>query len=185
MPLPDKPFVYCSDEDMDDLLSSLGISLRFEDDLTGTSPTPPELLLALKLKARSYASARIDLYCQPLYRAQELATSWVVNEWTTVIAVYWASCRRGNEPPKSLRQMLFGTGVCDDCGVMGEMRDVRSVIARIPDIGLRNPTGPKWSNLHFDDRYGVRKLRVIRQTSEPYPAEHEQPVDYRSEYPET
>lgn len=177
---PAKTFLYCTDADMDELLSALGIVLRFDDDDDGALSGAEA---AVKLKARSIAAARVEGYLLGLYRQEELALSWMVNEWATIIACYWASCRRGNTPALPLRHMLFGSGG-EDRGAMGEMKDVRAEKLRL-EVGLRSPTTPRWTTTRFDDRYGVRKLRVQRQSSENTPAaDHPQAVDYISEYPE-
>ena len=179
MTLSAQDFLFTTDDDIRGLISALGLDVRLDDDDSGTVEDAESAFL---LQARNYATTRVKFYCAIHYDAADLATSWLVNEWATVLAVDWICRRRANPAPECFKELLFGDGSANNSGVMGDMKDVRAKAAQIPDIGYRNVDWPAWSNITVDPRYRVRQIRVQRPISERTPTQYPQTVDYSSEY---
>ncbi len=177
MSLSSQPNLYCTDDDIVFLLSELGVDARLDDDGDGSLSVGEQAFL---LQARNYATARVKFYCQVHYDDADLATSWLVNEWATIIAAHRICVRRVNPVPDSIHALLFGTGD-PDRGVMGDLLDVRDQKAQIPDIGYRHVPWPAWSNVTVDPRYRLKQIRVQRPISERTPTEYSQSIDWSSE----
>jgi len=164
-------YVYCVEADVNDLLSQEGVELRLDDDSTGAISTTERQVLTVK--GIYWATSRVNLYLVPRYEASQLATSYIVNEWCTRFAARWLCSRRGNSPPASIEDLYQEA--------KEEMADVLAGKMQVPDIGARSPEWPLWSNIRFDDSYGVRKLRVERPISERTQAGYQQNIDWPAE----
>lgn len=149
MPPAALPFLYCTEDDVQSLLSPAGETGRLDDDAVGSINPQQQGWLT---KAISWATARVNFYCASKYATADLATSWVVNNWAVVLACDWLSRRRGNPSP-------FGDLVEE---VMQDLKDIRSGEAQFSDIGLRTAAWPAWSNVRVDQLYALRKIRVER-----------------------
>jgi hypothetical protein len=167
--------LFCSESDVQSLLSDLGVDLRTDDlDAGGRA--------AFFARATAWATQRVQFHCQGLYDAPSLAASYLVNEWATVLATYFACVRRGNPAQMSIRELLYGAEGTEDKGVMGDLEEVRAGRAQIPDVGQRNGSGLAWSNVTVDPRYRLRQIRVQRPISERTPTQgYTQSVDQSSE----
>jgi hypothetical protein len=125
-------------------------------------------------KGIMWSTSRVSLYCQPRYDPADLATSWVVNQWTAVMAAGWVRKRRANPLPGTLKAEI------DEA--MTELRLVRAGSIQIPDIGLRNPDFPAYSNMRVDQRYWLKVLRVQRPiSSQSDPVNYNQVADWDAE----
>lgn len=171
--------LFCSAADVATLLSQLGVDARLDDDASGTVSAGELAFLTTLL---SYATERVKFYCCPHYDAADLATSWLVNEWATIIATHRLCLRRVNPVPDSVRDLMFGTPETDDRGVLGDLKAVQSQAAQIPDIGYRTVPWPAWSNVTVDPRYRVRQIRVQRPISERTVPNYSQAVDHAAEF---
>lgn len=180
MPPPPLPVLFCSEQDIQDLMSVLGEQARLDDLDTGAGGLTVESARALQ-KAQSYATTRVLFYAVQRYDATALASSWLVNEWSTVIACHWLCCRRANGVPDSLHELMYGDGKATNRGVMGDLADIRAERAIIPDVGTRNVPWFSWSNVRVDPRYRVRQVRVERPLSERTATQYPQNVDWPSE----
>lgn len=149
--------LYCTQGDVEALLSAEGVSLRLNDSDPDGDPTTAESAY-LTTQGINYATARINNFCLGRYEAADLATDWVINDWATVLAAYWLSCRRGNDPPKSLALMRKE--------VLDELALVRGGRLALEGINQRISESPGWSNIRFPSYYRVRQLRVQRPISE-------------------
>lgn len=172
MALASQSVLFCTDEDVEGLLSVLGVQARADDDMAAPGSDTARMA-ASKLQARNYATARVKFYCQPRYRTEDLGTSWLANDWATALAAAWLCSRRGEDPPKALAELAKAA--------IDDMAEVRAGRAHVPDIGTANPDWPAWSNVTLDARYRVRQARVQRPISEPTPASYPQSPDYRAE----
>lgn len=162
--------LYCTKEDIEGLLSELGLQARIDDNNSGTT----EDIEATRItQARNYSTAIVKSFCLQHYIDSKLADSWLVNNWSTIIAAYWISARRGNPIPESLQKLY------DEC--LKDLENVKSKKMMIPDIGYRNVDWPAWSNVSVDPRYRIKQIRVQRQTSESTPTQYPQTVDIPSE----
>ena len=171
--------LYCTQLDIQHLLSVVGTTARLDDDDTGTITTDQQLGMQ---QAMNYATARVKFYAQPRYDDIGLASSWMANEWATVIATHWLCTRRGNPVPDSLKELMYGDGTAANRGVMGDLSEVRKGIGKIPDIGTRNVEWPAWSNMRVDPAYRLRKIRVERPISENTPTQYPQQIDRGAEF---
>ncbi len=180
MSLATQANLYTTQADVEHLLSVVGVAARLDDDDDGTvGPTDEQLAMD---QARNYATARVKFYCVARYDDLDLATSWMVNEWATVIAAHWICTRRGNPVPDSIKELMYGDGTAANRGVMGDLADVRADKAKIPDIGTRNVEWPAWSNARVDPAYRLRQIRIQRPISERTPTQYPQNVDWGAEH---
>lgn|GEM_PF-1784958 len=157
--------LYCNETDVQNLLSSIGELARLDDDGTGSVTNGS----AGWIQAANYATARVLAFCQRRYDDIDLATSYMVNEWATVIAAHWLCSRRGNPVPESLQALLAST--------KEDLQAVKAGSLDVPQIGTRNADKPKWSNVRIDGRYATKQIRVERNNSETTPAQYPQTVD--------
>lgn len=172
MTLASQSLLFCTDEDAEDILSVLGVQARTDDD-AAFAGLDSEAVARIKLKLRNRATARVKFYCGARYANEDLATSWLVNDWASTIYAALLCARRGEDVPKPVAEAMEEA--------IKQMEDVRAGRAHIPDIGTANPDWPSWSNVTVDPRYRVRQIRVQRALSERTPRQHPQAVDWRSE----
>jgi hypothetical protein len=173
MPPTPLSVVYCTKTDMDLLLSREGIDLRKDDDEDAFDNS---LEADIVPRAINYATSRVNLYCLGFYDAIQLETSWLVNEWTTIVAVRWMCGRRGNPVPTSLAEMFKEA--------LADLELVRSGVFQIPDIGKRFPDSPAWANVTFDGRYRYARTRIEQSISENSPSQQPQQIDHGSAFSE-
>ena len=169
--------LYATEDDIRLLLSDLGLDALLDDDDSGTVEAGEQSPMT---RAVNLGTARVKLYCQPRYADEELAESWAVNWWATVLAAWFLVGRRNNPRPDALRELVEGSP--DNPGVMTELREVRAGQLQIPDIGTRNVDWPAWSNIRVDARYRYRQARVQRYLSEGTPTQFTRPVDHGGEW---
>lgn len=125
-------------------------------------------------KATQYATGRVNLYCQGRYDAEDMASSWIVNWWTTVVGTRWLCKRRMNPDPDAVEE--------DYQEAMAEMKEVAGGQLVLPDIGLRTGAWPAWSNVRVDCGYRLRQVRTQRPISEQSPTQYTQNIDWPAEY---
>ena len=151
MPPTPLDYVYCSEDDVQSLLSPDGETGRLDDQAVGSiNPTQQGWLT----KAINWATSRVNFYCASKYATADLSTSFVVNQWTLVLACDWLSKRRGNPSP-------FGDMVKE---VMQNLKDIHSGELQFSDIGLRTPGWLSWTNIRYDGAYPLRRARAERVT---------------------
>ncbi len=148
-------FVYCTQDDVDAVLSVDGTVGRADDDATGALSATETGRIT---KCINWASDRINLFLLSQYAAADLAGSWLVNEWCAIMAAYKLSCRRGNPPAGSLATLY------DEA--IEELKAVKSGEYQLPGIGARDLFTPAWSNVRVDLSYALRKIRVEKPMSE-------------------
>jgi curved DNA-binding protein CbpA len=163
--------LYCTEEDIQHLLSEAGEQASIDDDGDDALTSFEQ---ANVTRAISYGTTRVNFYCQPLYDTTDLSTSWLANEWATIIASRWLRTRRGNPCPKSLQDMY------DEA--IKDMEKVKKEEMQIPDIGKRNPDWPAWSNVSVSNAYRFKKIRVERPISERTPTQYPQNPDWGAEF---
>lgn len=152
-------YTYTTQNDIVALMSQEGVDLRLDDD--GSGAVSAAELAYLTTQGISYATSRVNWYCQGRYDNDQLNTSYLVNDWCTRLATYWLCTRRGNPAPKSIQDLR------DEA--IEEMKEVRNGMGMIPDLGTRNADWPAWSNVRVDPNYRLRKIRVERPLSEKTP----------------
>lgn len=171
MPPPAQSYQYTDRDSIESLLSAEGLTLSLDDDRDGEEATKESARVAM---AVGFATAKVDLFCQPSYDPSQLANSWSVWNWATILAAWWLRNRRGNPGPASLKEMK------DE--VMQELEMVRAGQMQVDSIGRRSTMAPAWSNVRVDPRYRLHQSRIQRpisdRTNRPYPA----PLDRQSEW---
>lgn len=164
-------YTYCSAEDLQALLSTDGHVGRLDDDSSGAINGDESTYLT---KAISWATSRVNFFCLSQYAAQDLATSWLVNNWCVVLAAHWLSCRRGNPPPGSFDKLYDET--------MEDLKMVHSGAHQIPELAYRSAHWPAWSNVRVDALYALRKVRVERPISEGTSTPYQQHTDWPAQF---
>lgn len=152
--------LYTSQAAVEDLLSSEGVSLRLDDDQSGAVAAGE--LDRLTTHAVNYATAEVNMRVGGRYAPAQLAESWVVYEWATVIAARWLCARRANPVPTTI-QDAFDKALED-------MLLVQERKLSLNDIAERAAPQPTLSNMTLDSRYRVKQLRVQRPLSTPRPS---------------
>jgi len=141
--------LYTDADSITALLSLAGMNSRVDDDGNGTiSPTEQTWITY----ASNVGTARVNSFASTKYDTSDLATSWSVWNWATVVGSYWLCCRRGNPVPSSI------IGLYEEA--MNELSMVKAGILPIDDLAMRNIAMPVWANIRLDDRYWVYKMRV-------------------------
>lgn len=148
-------YVYTTSDDLDVILSMDGVEGRIDDTDDGVLSTN-EILY--RSKAIYWATARVNFFCLSRYAASDLAQSWLVNDWCTILATYKLSLRRGNPVPGSLIELRDQAEE--------DMKLVHSGAYEISDIAQRNISWPAWSNVRVDVLYNLRRIRVERPISD-------------------
>lgn len=151
---PALSILYATEADLQAYISVPGEVGRLDDDGTGVIDGPEPGYLTSIL---NYATARCNLYLLKLYAATDLANDWMVNRWAIAIALNELSCRRGNPPPGSTKD-LYDAAIKD-------LIDVSNQVIHL-DIGLRISMFPAWSNMRVSQWNTLRKLVVERAISD-------------------
>lgn len=142
---------YCTQSDIERLLSAAG-ALSFADhDENGTAET------GVFGDCIDQASGEIELFTNGWYDATGLASSTLVTRWATVMASVFLCQRRGNPVPESL-QMEFER-------ISAMLERVRTGELRIPGVAFSADMRPAFSNLTIDRRFNNQRARVVRQSS--------------------
>ncbi len=123
-------------------------------------------------KGCQYGTSQVKLYCNNRYDDSVLAQSWSVNRWSTYLAGRWVAKRRGQTAPKGIEQ--------DVEEALDELRQVRTGMLCIEDIGTRTSGWPFISNVTVDIGYNITKVRVEQPISELTPTQYGQYVDWSS-----
>lgn len=171
MSIPTQSVLFCTDEDVQDLLTALGVSSRTDDDGSGEPDGADEARVLLK--ARNVATARVKFHLQPRYEPADLTNNWLVNHWATALAALQVCRRGGQTAPASVEKAAKEA--------LDDLKEVRSGVAHLPDVGTASVDWPAWSNITVDPRYRVRQARVQRGLSERTPTQHGQATDWSSE----
>lgn len=162
--------LYTSKEEVESLLSSDGVLLRLDDDQDAANSAGE--LLRINTLAVNYATARVNLYLGNRYTSAQLATSWSVHDWATMIAARWVCRRRTNPVPESLQDAY------DEA--IAEMTAIRDRLMSLTDIQERQADQPVLSNMTLDGRYKVKQLRKQLPISTPRPTVAPSPEHYPS-----
>lgn len=148
-------YTYCTQADVEVLLSVNGETARLDDDAGGSLSATESGYLT---RAIAWATARINLCLLGKHSASDLADSWIVNQWCSIVAAYIVSCRRGNPVAASLKDLY------DEA--MEDLRQLQRGEAQLPDTALRSAAWPAWSNVRVDILYRLRRARVEKPISE-------------------
>jgi len=132
--------------------------------------------LARVERAIAIASSKINDYLIPRYQDEsQLATSYSVNRWATIIACRWFCKRRGQSCPSSIED--------DYKEAIQDLQNVAASAMQIGDIGTPVAEVPSFVNIIVRPEYWLRKARVQRPISSPgTPQGYSQSIDRQSEF---
>lgn len=119
---------YCALTDMQDILSSVGVTLRIDD-------SPPTTYG----KAIAKAGNTIDRYLYRRYASSDLATSSLVTDLAASLAVNYLCRRRGNPVPPGVAEIYAET--------IAYLEEVQAGVNDIPEIAPRKAYAPGLSVL--------------------------------------
>jgi hypothetical protein len=128
------------------------------------------------VKACQYGTSQVKLYCTNRYNDSDLYANATergsVNRWATVLAAKWLCSRRGMSPPGSI--------AADAKEALEELKQVRTGMLNIEDIGTRSAGFPFITNQTTDISYTWAKARVEPVISDPVPCQYGQFIDWNS-----
>ena len=142
---------YCTNTDVQDVLSEVGVINRTddfpEDELDGAEVTA----------AIQAASSRIDAFLRRRYDTSDLSAS----TWVKWCCAYLSACllskRRGNPCPESIGA---------ECAQYVEwLKEIRDGVMDVPEVSPAHDVLPAVSNLTVDARYARAKVRRVPATS--------------------
>lgn len=148
--------VYTSQAWIQDLLSADGVSLRLDDD--GDGSVSSDEWDRLTTRAVGLATERVNGYCSGRYNASDLVNSWQAWDAATVIAARWLCARRGNPVPDGINALYEE--------IVHWLEQVRAGQVFLGDVAPRDEGYFGWSNIELDQRYWLKKLRVIKPISQ-------------------
>lgn len=154
--LPD----FCSTEDVYSILSQQGVNWAIDDDSNGiTTPNEPQWLVDCKERAK----IKITQYLARMYDLTTLAgNTWIKWAAATLTAVELMR-RRGENAPDGL---VVQANEFLDFLKMVMNGDVLIPQDGTDDARLTNQNaGLCMTNLHFDQRFGIAKIRSIQNLS--------------------
>jgi hypothetical protein len=155
MALTAPPYVYCSQGDVEAILSIEGVESRLDDDQSGTvSPTESGYLNATIIP---WATSWVNIYLMGRYDAAMLATSYVANDCTATRAARRLCQRRGNPVPESLAELFKE--------VQQLLADIKANKLSLEDVPERTSGSISWRNVHHS-RHLLRRNRVQQPISE-------------------
>lgn len=172
-PLVQAPeFLYCTQQDMENILSACGL-LTTVDDLRNNAITSDEQQMVVD--AQTDATCTIDYYLGFKYAPAMLATSPLVNRWAATLASYSLRKHGGQDPPASLVEWASE--------IEQKLEKIQEGVALLPGVGLRRSLAPSWSFTRLDLRWQFRVIRVERNNSSNNPATSlQQNTDYQELY---
>jgi hypothetical protein len=124
------------------------------------------------VKACSYGTAEVKLWCSNRYDDSDLATAWSINRIASAAAAAWVCRRRGQPLPLGVKEEYEEAQF--------KLKEINRGSLWVEDIGTRSVQWPFFSNVTVDVRYTVAKVRAQPIISESTPTLYPQMVDYNS-----
>lgn len=149
MPVETLPYVYATQQSIENLYSAAAVLLRGDDNDDGT------LDAGLLTDVIDTATDTTNFYILPLYEASRANDNLWVRSRTTLIACWLLSQRKGDAAQFQTRYER----------VMAELEQVNKMQHFIPRLPLSSNLAPGVSNYHVDDRYVIAKTRVQQTIS--------------------
>lgn len=136
-------YIYTSRDEMERILSQIGVNLRIDDlDVAGSEGALESFYID--------ATLTIDTYVQHYYEPQDLYSSYWVRLRASWLACYYLSQRRGNP---ALFQLRYNQ-------ILEELERVQLGELVIPGLPTRFDLTPAMSNIVIDERFTIDKIRV-------------------------
>ncbi len=149
--------LYCTQSDVETILSVEGLSLRLDDPQDGVVDAED---LAYLTTFIGWATARLNMYLMGRYDAAELGASFQVNEFCALMVAFRISKRRGNPAPESLKEAYDET--------IELLKLIKAGSMALEDVAERTSGAPFWDNMRHT-RHSLRRTRVERPISEQTP----------------
>lgn len=142
---------YCSQDDVEEVLSEAGVLLRTDDDPEGVED-------ASKVTAViEAASSRIDMFLLRRYSASSLQSSIWVKWCCAYLSACLLSKRRGNPCPESIGF---------ECQQYVDwLKEIRDGLMDLPGVAPSSDVLPSVSNFTVDARFNRAKVRRVQSTS--------------------
>ena len=167
-------YTYCTQADVERILSAAGVRDRLDDDEDQlVSSTEHEAWTDIL----AGATDTVNFYCWSMYSPENLATSNFITNITAKLAAYHLCTRRGNPAPESIQEQAQKAEEM--------LQRVYENSHPLPNVPLRRALAPAWSSIYCDPRYNHRVIRVERNASTQDPTQQtalSQNVDYRDAY---
>jgi len=161
------PYLYCTEQDLYNRLSSEGVLSLLDDDNDGQVDQLEQSALADVL---SDASETIAFYTWMKYDPGLLTASAWVNRRAVDLAAWILFQRRGLTPPASVQHKAEQA--------QKWLEDIADGPRLIPAAPLRRRLAPVWSNTRVDVGFTFKCVRVEPQTSAPPSQGYAQQTDY-------
>jgi hypothetical protein len=172
MPASAPTTIYTAYDDLMDILSDAGVSLRLDDSSDGSVSAAEQLRID---KALALGTTVVNEYLLKRYAVEDLALSYSVRNYAAVLAACWLCRRRGNGLPLGLAEQ--------ENWVMKRL-EALSLGQAILDIGTVSDGSPSWTNTRLDHSKKVAQQRKQKATSERSPVNHPVKRDNNDYYPE-
>lgn len=169
---PARSVVYCTQTDVERILSVTGVRDRLDDDQDGYVSTAEQ---ARMTEICEDVSDTVDFYCWDRYSPDQLSlSSWVLKR-SAELAAYFLCTTRANPVPQSI---MDRAQKAEDW-----LEQVHEGRYRIPSCVLRRSQAPVWSSIRADPRYNWRVLRVeLGYSSSRQTTTQPQNPDYREQF---
>lgn len=162
--------LYCSQTDVETLLAVDGLSLRLDDDQTGTLSATETAYLT---RIIGWVTARLNMYLLGRYDAANLETSFAVNEFAAIMVAQRVSRRRGNPAAKAIQELYEE--------VIEMLEQIKAGSLGLEDVAERTSGAPFWDNIRHT-RHTLRRTRVERPISEKTPRQTPPVYDQSAEW---
>lgn len=172
MTLPALPYLYCTQTDIENYLSAVGVKLRLDDDQDDIISTQEQEAMTDIL---AEATETINYYLFAKYTPAILATSWWVNRQATIFGSYRLCSRRTNP--------VADVVIEDVAKSEKQLEAISEGPKLVPNLPARMILAPHMSNTRCDPRYTFRVIRVERNQSSLWsPTQLQQNVDRADEF---
>lgn len=158
MPPVGLSYLYCTQADVENVLSAVGVQARLDDDGDGYVNTTEQ---ARMTDAINRATETCNFYLYNRYTPQNLSFSNIVNEWCSDLAAYVLCRSRGNPVPDAIIEAAQDA--------KDDMKEVLGGRIQLPAVPLRRWLAPTWDNIRVDLNYRFRVIRVEFNTSSQMP----------------
>lgn len=143
--------VYCTESDIDSILSTDGVDARI-DDLGDGSTNSTNIAAAIE-----QASEKVNFYLSRRYVTAYLTQSaWV--KWATATIAAWIIARRRGNP-------VMGSLEEDYTKYVEQLEQINRGEYDVPNVAPRFDVTPAVSNYTVDGRFDRTKIRKIQPTS--------------------
>lgn len=146
--------LYCTQQDVEAILSTDGVQLRLDDDQSGVTDSAESAYMTQYI---GWATARLNMYLMGRYDAADLAQSYAVNEFAAIMVAQRICRRRGNPAANSIQELYEES--------IELLKQIKAGVMGLEDVAERTSGAPFWDNIRHT-RHALRRTRVERPISE-------------------